>query len=176
MPSQPAGDLLGRVVQAKPPHDCPAKLRAALELGRLRPPRPVPGLLVGEVGTVAAPAPAAADLAADRRVRPADRPIRVAAGDAAGDLLALGEGQAPRRAAAQAAGSDPTASHQVATDLHRAEAQPPRDLGIAQPFGSHLPDPIPLDLDQALGPLFNAAPPSFVSPGGLTLSGGAAVT
>jgi hypothetical protein len=87
------------VVLAQALGDQAPELGRAPQLGRLRPPGPQPGLLVGEVGAAAVPA-APADLAPDRGVgapeRPGDLAIGVAAGDPARDLLALGQAQAAR--------------------------------------------------------------------------------
>jgi hypothetical protein len=118
---QPARDLLRRVVLAQPLGHHPRQLRAAPELGRLGPPRPPPGLVVGELGPVTAAAPAAADLAPDRRVRAAQRTadpaIRIAARDPTRDLLALGRGQTAARAPPRPPRPDPAAIAQVTADL-----------------------------------------------------------
>ena len=151
---QPARDLLRGVVLAQALDHHPAQLGATLELGLLRAPRPPPGLLVGEVGAVAPPTAAAADLAADRRVRAAeraaDRPIRVAAGDTTRDLLALGERQTARRAPTRAARPNPPTGIQVTVDPSALKAEPPGDLSLAHTLGPHPPDPILLSLSQAL--------------------------
>src|SRR6266496_3732989 len=94
---QPTGDLLGRPVGGQLRGHERRQGRLTRELAVLRSPATLPGSPLCLGGTVAASAAVAVELARDRRRRSSepgrDRPRRSAGGDAARDLLPLGQCQ-----------------------------------------------------------------------------------